>query len=104
MERSESAAARARDAQIAAESKLREKFDLLDARPQWCNSVKRALLDEHAATWRTNGLSSLGDPAASQGSQGVVLLARRSLAPHATLLHYDIGLSNGHWADDTAHT
>jgi hypothetical protein len=68
---------------------LKEKLDFLRQHRDWKCQKKWEVLDEHEATWNTNGLSDLH----------YQLLAVRRLNEHCTLVTVDIQL-NSHWTDN----
>ena len=71
---------------------LEEKLQTLRAHREWKCNVKWEALNEHAATWRRNGLADLD----------YSLLATEPLGPHATKYTVDVKL-NGHWTDTVFH-
>lgn len=67
---------------------LQQKLDFLRQHRDWKCQKKWEVLDEHEATWATNGLSDLH----------YELLNEKSLNEHCTIVTVDIQL-NGHWTD-----
>jgi hypothetical protein len=71
---------------------LDEKLKLLKSHRDWKCQKKWEVLDEHDATWRTNGLSDLA----------YSVLSRRAIGGYCTVITVDIGL-NQHWTDRESH-
>ncbi|RYH32344.1 hypothetical protein EON65_00765 [archaeon] len=74
------------------EKGLDEKLVELGAHPNIKCSQKKELLEEHAATWQHNGLSSFRE------SEQFKVIRTECLTPHAIKISVELSY-NSHWTD-----
>jgi hypothetical protein len=68
---------------------LPEKLSFLKQHKEWKNIKKWEVLDEHATTWRANGLADLK----------YSVTDTREMSRNCTVFTVDVQLNN-HWSDD----